>query len=85
MDDFIDKTVNNIPLKKTTNGSDLCKKCHSFGNEILFAPFTSIIPYETGSHSVAIELRRLGYFMLPSEIWKQLTKEIYTIANNLNK
>jgi hypothetical protein len=76
--------VNNIPLKRTTAGSDDCKKCHSFDNEILFAPITSIIPYEIGSRRVAIELRRLGYNMVPSDEWKQLLQDLFTIAQDLN-
>ncbi|HET7642439.1 MAG TPA: hypothetical protein VFK40_02935 [Nitrososphaeraceae archaeon] len=83
---FIDNTVHNIPLKRTSGDSnDEYKKCHSSGDEILFAPITSIIPYETGSRRVAIELRRLGYSWLSSDGWKQLLQDLFTIARDLNK
>src|SRR5262249_45727585 len=67
-DEFVEKTVKNIPLQRSVS-VPARKKGEDLGCEILFAPLSRILPYESGSRRVSVEMRRLGFNWVHSEPW----------------
>lgn len=93
-DDFVEKTVRNIPLIRSQSCAGAKKKGEDVGCEILFAPLSRVLPYETGSRRVTVEMRRLGFNWVLSHGyskdgvahpgWDAMTKTLFDIALMLN-
>lgn len=88
--DFVDRTVKNNPLTRTKACPGVGKKGEGLGCEVLFAPLSSIVPYELGSRRVIVEMRRLGFnWVVANRIkgkrpgWTGMTTSIFKLARRL--
>ena len=92
-DEFVEKTVTDTPFKRTESGP--MKKGEDVGCEVLFAPLSRILPYESGSRRVTVEMRRLGFNWVLSHGfekdgvkhpgWAEMTGMLFDMALELNK
>jgi subtilisin family serine protease len=80
---LLDCTVNDSPLKVTKTNS-VRKKKHALGDEVLWAPLSSIIPFAVTKPRVALELRRIGFAAHPVRVWEPLMKTVRDLATTLN-
>ena len=80
---LLDNTVRNLPLLVTKDNT-VKKKNHKKGDEVLFAPLSTIIPFSATKPRVAIEMRRIGYAAHPHATWKQLMITVRKLATMLN-
>lgn len=80
---LLNLTVTNTALK-VTKGNSVSKKHHALGDEVLFAPLSSIIALSKTTPRVAIELRRIGYAEHFSSSWTTLMKTVRSLAKKLN-
>jgi hypothetical protein len=93
-DDLIEKMVGDEPLKRNDYRTGMDKKGEDIGCEVLFAPMSRILPYETGSRRVTVEMRRLGHnyvFARPFEKrsvhhpgWAEMTETLFDLALLMN-
>ena len=93
--DFVEKTVANTPLLRTEHCPGMDKKGEDVGCEVLFAPLSRILPHETGSRRVTVEMRRLGFNWVFSHGldvdgvrhpgWAEMTGTLFDLALLLNK
>lgn len=77
-------TVMNLPLL-VTKPNTVRKKKHALGDEVLWAPLSSIIAFKKTSPLVAIELRRIGYAAHGVTHWPVLMKTVRKLAQRLNR
>ena len=94
-DEFVEKTVTNTPLKRDKHCPGADKKGEDVGCEVLFAPLSRVLPYESGSRRVTIEMRRLGFNWVLSHGfekdgvrhpgWSEMTGMLFDMALKLNK
>ena len=82
--DFLEKTVKNEPLLREVDDPTGKEKGEHVGCEVLWAPLSKNIPYETDSRRVTVEMRRLGFDWVRSNRWLYMTKRLYNIARKLN-
>ncbi|MEP6689605.1 MAG: hypothetical protein ABJD07_00535 [Gemmatimonadaceae bacterium] len=93
--DFVEKTVSNTPLLRTEHCPGKDKKGEDVGCEVLFAPLSRILPHETGSGRVTVEMRRLGHNWVFSDGldqdgvhypgWSEMTGTLFDLALLMNK
>jgi hypothetical protein len=93
-DDLIVKTIGNKPLLRNDYSTGMDKKGEDIGCEVLFAPLSRILPYETGSRRVTVEMRRLGHnyvFANPFDRrgvhhpgWVEMTETLFDLAAKMN-
>jgi hypothetical protein len=93
--DFIEKTVSNKPLIRNDYCTGKNKAGEDIGCEVLFAPFSRILPYETGSRRVTVEMRRLGHNWVFSQPftadgvhhpgWGEMTETLFDLAMLVNR
>lgn len=79
---LLENTVNGIPLKVTKDNT-VQKKNHKRGDEILFAPLSSIIPFDTTKPCVALELRRIGFAVHPVRFFAPLMNTVRALTKKL--
>ncbi|MGH9882401.1 MAG: hypothetical protein ACRD6N_13270 [Pyrinomonadaceae bacterium] len=70
------------------------KKGEDVGCEVLFAPHSRLLSYESGSRHVAVEMRRLGFNWVFSHGyekdgvkhpgWSEMTQMLFDLAMGLN-
>ena len=77
--ELLDKTFNNDPLKVTRTNS-IPKKHHALGDEVLWAPISTIIPFANTKPRIALELRRIGFAAHPADTWKPLMKFVRALV-----
>jgi hypothetical protein len=76
-------TVDDTPLK-VTKANTVHKKHHALGDEILWAPLSSIIPVSATEPRVALELRRIGYTSHGTASWHKLMTTVLALTKKLN-
>jgi hypothetical protein len=76
-------TVNGRPLKVTKDNT-VKKKSHKKGDEVLFAPLSSIIPFNKTRPRVALELRRIGFAAHQVRFFEPLMKTVRALVKQLN-
>ena len=93
--DLVELTITNTPLKRTKSGPGEYKE--PVGCEVLFAPLSRILPYESDSRRVIVEMRRLGFNWVFSHSfksdttgtefpgWSEMTEMLFDLAVKLNK
>jgi hypothetical protein len=79
---LLDNTVSGTPLKVTKDNT-VQKKNHKRGDEILFAPLSSIIPFDTTKPCVALELRRIGFAVHPVRFFAPLMNTVRALTKKL--
>jgi hypothetical protein len=89
-DDLVGNTVADQRLIRTEAGPQ--KKGEEVGCEVLYAPYSRLLPYEPGSLRVTVELRRLGFnwvfahdnkkLGLPG--WMTMASRLFKLARQLN-
>lgn len=92
--DFVQKTIENTPHLRNKICSSK-KKGEGEDCEVLFAPLSRILPYETGSRRVTVEMRRLAFdWVYPKGRekngrqhpgWAEMTETLFDLAQVLNK
>ncbi len=82
--DFMNKTVNNIPLLREVDHHVGKGKGEFVGCEVLWAPLSRLMPHEAGSRNVTLEMRRLGFDWVRSYRWKAMVRTLYRIGKELN-
>lgn len=80
---LIEHTISGTPLK-VTKANTVSKKNHAVGDEILFAPLSSKIPFARTKPRIAIELRRIGFAPVPVGAWKGLMVRVRKLVQRLN-
>lgn len=80
---LLDNTVNGTPLIVTKDNT-VTKKKHAKGDEVLFAPLSTIIPFDKTKPRVALELRRLGFAEHPVRFFEPLMKTVRDLTRRLN-
>jgi len=83
---LIELTVTNTPLR-VTKPNTVRKKNHSFGDEILFAPLTSMLRFGGADGTdprIAIELRRIGFAPVGWRRWENLMQRTLRLAKKVN-
>ena len=78
---LLDHTVNDVPLK-VTKVNRVRKKKHAVGDEVLWAPLSTIIPFSATTPRVALELRRIGFAAHPAGTWEALMKTIRKLVRS---
>ena len=93
--ELVELTITNTPLKRTKSGPGEYKE--PVGCEVLFAPLSRILPYESDSRRVIVEMRRLGFNWVFSHSfksdttgtdfpgWSEMTEMLFDLAVKLNK
>ena len=76
-------TVNGWPLKVTKDNS-VKKKSHKKGDEVLFAPISSIIPFARPGPAWRLELRRIGFAAHHVSFFEPLMKTVRALTRQLN-
>ena len=79
---LLDNTFNDIALK-VTKANAVRKKKHAVGDEVLWAPLSSIIPFSATKPRVALELRRIGFDAHADGFWGALMKNVRKLVRSL--
>lgn len=92
--DLVDHMLANHPHLRTGDGP-VCKSKERKGCEVLIAPCSKIIPYETGSRRVTVEMRRIGFNWVFAHSgthagvrqpgWVGMTRLLFDLARELNQ
>ena len=80
---LLDCTVKEKPLLVTKDNT-VAKKKHAKGDEVLFAPLSSMIPFDRTTPRVALELRRIGFAAHPVRFFGPLMKTVRKLTQTLN-
>lgn len=81
---LIEHTVSGKPLLITKSNS-VSKKKHKLGDQILFAPLSTLREYSKTSPLITIELRRLGFKPVYLFRWKWLMVRLLRLVRRLNR
>jgi monoamine oxidase len=80
---LLDNTFKDVALK-VTRANTVRKKKHAVGDEVLWAPLSSIIPFSVTKPRVALELRRIGFDAHADGFWGALMKNVRKLVRSLS-